>query len=352
MNLKARYVVPRRNKDGTARYYWIRAGRCERLKATNEIDAAKEAKPFNDEMDAGETRDAPAEGTIAWAVTLYRNSDKFKTKAASTRKLYEPHMQALEKGSGRRALSTLTPGAIDDILSRIGSDGVKVHCATVIRHIVTIGSRHLYVSKQILEGIELPKSGTRDELWAPEDEAAMYIACDAHGSFGAKIKLGCVVMLYTGQRPCDTVYGDNALKWRQFDGEWIRLTQTKTGQGLDIPCHFVLLDALTEARRTTNSTLIVSKPDGSAFTDDSWHYHFNRIRKQAKLEHLQARDFRRTAATRLGEIPGMADADIETITGHRPGSRILNVVYRRRTARHAKRVMNLWEADTKDEQSS
>lgn len=230
----------------------------------------------------------------------------------------------------------MSPGDVDDMLRRV-PDSRQAHFLSALRGVLKVARRHRYLTEDITDGVEIARSGVRDAVWSVADLDAMRATCD--GPWGAAVWLGCQLMLYSGQRVGDVL----ALTWNQYDGDSLSLVQQKTGKALIIPCHRDLRAALDEARANARGTVIVARPNGQRFSGQHWREHFNRFRAAAGLGHLQARDFRRTAATRLGEIAGMSDADISSITGHAPGSRALNNVYRMRTAKQARAAVARWE---------
>ncbi len=81
---------------------------------------------------------------------------------------------------------------------------------------------------------------------------------------------------------------------------------------------------------------IVAKPNGQPISDSTWDKVFNPIRTKAGLDHLQARDLRRTAIVRLA-MAGCSAPEIASVSGHSLESteRILEV-YLPRTASMAR----------------
>ena len=339
MRLRLRYVISRRNARGDVRWYWSRPGHARRRLPDSEPERLAMAARLNEMADGGRAIDQPVHGTFAWAVGVYRGSAAWGRLAAKTRAAYEPWLRFLGGKVGHRTLANLSPGDVDDMLSRVASAGRKTHLLAVLKAIVKIGIRHRCLTQDVTLGAEVPRSRVREALWSDDDLAAMKAACDAREPYGATVWLACTLMLYTGQRVGDVL----SLTWGQYDGSALSLAQQKTDATLVIPCHRDLRAALDEARGVAKGTVIVARPNGLGMSWPTWNRHFNACRVVAGLQHLQARDFRRTAATRLGEIPGLSDADIASITGHAPGSPTLRQVYRKRTARQAARVVRMWE---------
>ena len=105
-----------------------------------------------------------------------------------------------------------------------------------------------------------------------------------------------------------------------------------TGTPLAVPCTEELRAALDAARAKASGVTIVAKPNGQPISDSTWDKEFNPIRTKAGLDHLQARDLRRTAIVRLA-MAGCSAPEIASVSGHSLESteRILEV-YLPRTA--------------------
>src|SRR5262249_11987535 len=81
---------------------------------------------------------------------------------------------------------------------------------------------------------------------------------------GTPERLGFALALFTGQRRGDVA----ALKWTAFDGEWIAVTQEKTGAPLAIPAHPELCAILAATER--RSERILTGMRGHCYTRESF----------------------------------------------------------------------------------
>ncbi len=312
MWVKMRYVVAKPNRDGSTRWYWQRPGFPTRRLPDGEVERVKVAHQFNARADA-EKRTEPVEpehGTITWAIDKYRHSEDFTTLAFKSREAYQRWMLALAATVGDQLLTSLTRRAVKETLDGIESKGSRRHCAAVMRAIAEIGVDYEFLSANPVTRLRLPTSKPRQAVWLPEDQAAFLAACDGE-LHGNAIALGFKILLNTAQRPGDM----RRMQWSQYDGQAIKLRQQKTGKLVEVPCHSEVRDALDTARLKANGTTIVARPDGRAFSELLWLKHFNAIKTKAGLEHLQARDLRRTAAVRLAEA-GATVPEIAAVTGH------------------------------------
>ncbi|MCZ6496673.1 MAG: tyrosine-type recombinase/integrase, partial [Alphaproteobacteria bacterium] len=122
--------------------------------------------------------------------------------------------------------------------------------------------------------------------------------------------LALKIAMYTGQREGDVL----AMTWHDYDGNNIRLVQSKTGTKLTIPVHSTLKAALDAQDRV--SPIILTTETGKPFTDSNFRHHFGKVRKAAGLHGLVFHGLRYTAAKNLAEA-GCTTREIAAITGHK-----------------------------------
>ena len=314
MWVKMRYVTEKRNKDGSSRWYWQRPGFPTKRLRGNEAERLKTAAALNERADAekrGKTGDMPPEfGTIGWAVDEYRKSPKFTRKALSTRRAYERWMLSLSETVGDRPIEDLTPKAVYDIIDGIESRGSKTHCAAVLKRVADVAIRRGLIDRNPASRLGLESSGRREQLFSEDDADTFLAACDG-ARHGKAIALGFKLLLYTAQRPGDV----RAMTWAHYNGDTITVRQQKTSKLVEVPCSEVLREALDEAKSTVTSIMIVAGQDGRPLKQTAWQRAFNNIRTKAGLEHLQARDLRRTAVVNMARA-GCTTPEIAAITGH------------------------------------
>ncbi len=312
MWVRMRYVVAKRNRDGTRRWYWDRRGFPTKRLPDDETERLTVAGQLNRRADA-EKRSEPVEpefGTICWAVKEYRYSPRFARLSVSTRKVYGRWMQSLEETVGAEHITSLTPKAVHDIIDGIESTGAKSHAAAVLSAIAKLAVKRGLLDRNPAQSLDLPQSKRRDQLWSNADVASFIKTCKGE-PMGKALALGLTILLFSAQRPGDM----RSMTWDQYDGNVIRIRQQKTGKLVDIPCHSQLRRALDAAKTEAKGTHIVTRPDGRPVSEFLWYEHFNRCRGMAGLMHLQARDLRRTAAVRLAEA-GATTPEIAAVTGH------------------------------------
>jgi integrase len=106
-----------------------------------------------------------------------------------------------------------------------------------------------------------------------------------------------------------------AMTWPQYNGDTITVRQQKTGKLVEVPCNEALLLLLDAAKTKRTGTVIVAGPNGQRLTETAWRRAFNDIRHKAGLDHLQARDLRRTFVVNAARA-GATVPEIAASTGH------------------------------------
>jgi integrase len=309
-----RYVVEKRNRAGSSRWYWQRAGFNTKRLPDDEVERLKAAAALNERADAekrGETGPTePEYGTIAWAVAEYRASPTWQKLTVGTRRIYEPYMLSLDKIKGRQPVTVLNRSAVREVLKAIPSKGRKVHCAAVLKRILDIAWDHDLIDRNPAIRLGLAQARTRAAIWSDEDIERFLTHC-AGALYGEAVALHIQLMLYTAQRPGDCL----KMAWKAYNGRRVEVVQEKTGTLVWIDCPAPLLGILEDARRRATGMAMVVGSDGRRLGESTWRKAFNTIRAEAELGHLQARDLRRTAIVNLAEA-GCTTPEIAAISGH------------------------------------
>jgi integrase len=124
-----------------------------------------------------------------------------------------------------------------------------------------------------------------------------------------QMTLAFLLALWTGQRQGDLL----RLTWAAYDGEFIRLTQSKTGRAVTIFVGAPLKAILDATRRV--SAFIIATDDNRPFTSDGFRASWRKTCQRAGISGLTFHDLRGTAVTRLAAV-GCTEMEIAAITGH------------------------------------
>jgi integrase len=284
----------------------------------------------------------PSAETFAWLIDRYRRSPEFLGLADATQDDYARTLALLRKpldeggvGDVRFALATRA------MLKAVRDD----HRATVRKaHKVKQMLSRLYswADEQELvpagfnpaKGIKrLKRKGGEREIvvWSDaEVDLFLYARC------GEAIATAVLIALYTGQRRADV----QRMIWQQFQGDAIRVRQSKTTALLDIACHPVLrahLEALRAARPDAKPTdLICLTGEGRRYTPNGLSEALRRaVARTPGLPHNRSLHGLRYAAGSRMEEAGCTVGEIESVLGHQTFKMALKYATQRLRAKAA-----------------
>jgi integrase len=118
-----------------------------------------------------------------------------------------------------------------------------------------------------------------------------------------------MLALWTGQREGDLL----RLKWAAYDGQFIRLRQSKGKRRVKIPVGAPLKVMLDTVPRVGGVILTTLRK--TAWTEDGFRTSWGKACDRAGIDDLTFHDFRGSAVTRLAEA-GCTVPEIASITGH------------------------------------
>lgn len=154
-------------------------------------------------------------------------------------------------------------------------------------------------------GGRIYKADRTDKIWSDEHEEAFLKEAPSH------LHLALMLALWTGQRQGDLL----RLTWRQYDGTFIRLRQSKTGKHVTIPAGEPLKAMLDAVPLKDRGERILLTTEGTKWTSNGFGVSFRKACIRAKVSGVTFHDTRGSAVTRLA-LAGCEIAEIATITGH------------------------------------
>lgn len=104
------------------------------------------------------------------------------------------------------------------------------------------------------------------------------------------------------------------MKWEQYDGNSIKVKQSKTGAFIEVKCSEDLKGWLDSERKDTGY-ILVSETTGTRYMGNNFQNIFGEIRGKTEIGDFWFMDLRRTAVVRLAEA-GCTIPKIAAITGH------------------------------------
>jgi integrase len=255
-------------------------------------------------------RKSPLPGILLALLQAYQSSSEFLGLRDRTRSDYVKQIKLIETEFGDMPLTALKArGARAEFMAwrdRLATRSRRQadYGWTVLARVLSWSkNRGLTTHNPCERGGRLYRGSRADKIWTADDEAAFYRAAPS------QLHLPVLMALWTGQREGDLL----RLTWSAYDGQTIRLKQSKTGARVTIPVGAPLRAALDAAARLSPVILLTS--ESQPWTPDGFRASFAKGRAKAGIVGVTFNDLRGTAVTRLA-LAGATEAEIATITGH------------------------------------
>jgi integrase len=237
--MKFKYVDEYIDRTGKLRRYFRRNG-----KRLGQIPGLPGSVEFNEAyQNFLGAKPAPiareqADGSFGKLVLDFYGSSIFRNKTKeSSRKLYRSILDKLAEQHGHRAVSLMTPEAIERIVNRVGEDRPAMAnlMRSVLRRLMKFAVKSKLIASNPAANLDPFKVG-EIHTWT-DAELRQF---ERRWPLGTRERLAYALLLYTAQRGGDVVKmrrGDIA------DGQ-VRVIQEKTGADLWVPIHPELNRAL------------------------------------------------------------------------------------------------------------
>lgn len=257
-------------------------------------------------------RNSPSKTTWDALITSYYGSPAFKSKAKGTQANYRRHCEEIREKNGtkdishfRRKHAVVVRDALQGHWSK-ANERVAV-LSILCKHAVDLE----WIERNPVVDIEKLKGGEY-EAWPDDKLDAFGNYCERHALTTARTAFELAVG--TGQRLGDCV----KMRWEDFDGEYMSVTQEKTGARIWVYCPERLRAYLLRLPRKGKHILAknLSQPIGKRTVQTA----IEEVRRALEIlrgpNRLVPHGWRYTAARLLAEA-GCSDADIQSVTGHR-----------------------------------
>ena len=308
--IKLRYVHGYIDRHGKARSYFRRDRRRVALPGmpgSAEFMAAYQA--CLDEPPAPAPVQRKADGSFGRLVTDFYASKAFtKDIRASSQRTYRAVLEPLVGAHGHRAVSMMTPQAVERIIHRIGVE--KPAMANLTRAVLRKMMKHAIKAGMInfnpTAAIDRYKTGEH-HTWTDE-ELRQY---EQRWPLGTRERLAYALLLYTAQR-----VGDVATRTRSHirEGE-IHVIQEKTGAELWIPIHPELDRALRAY--PARGLALIGKASGRPLTRYGLGALMSRAIEKAGLPSRCVAHGLRKAMMRIMAESGATAKQMAGISGHK-----------------------------------
>ena len=315
VRLKGINRVTKRLADGTRKTYfyaWKGGPKLEGQPGSPEFMASYNA--------AVEARRPTQAGTLQPILDAFEASSDFAALAAKTRSDYKKHIRQIESEFGDFPIKALidrrTRGEFLAWRDRIGVNSRRqadYRFSVFARVLSWAFDRGLVPHNPCERPGRLYRASRSENIWTAEDEAAFLAKAPAH------LHPALMLALWTGQRQGDLL----RLTWAAYDGQHIRLKQSKTGARVIIPVGQPLRVALDASREKLASLpdgkpralTILATEGGTAWTESGFRASWRKACAKSGVSGVTFHDLRGTAVTRLA-LADCSEAEIATITGH------------------------------------
>lgn len=250
----------------------------------------------------------PPKTTVAALVESYLVSPAYMRLKPRTRAEYRRTLDLIRSKNGDRDFRKMRRR---DVIAARDAYASTWRKANSVVEMISILAKHAidleWITDNPAAGVEKLKGGAY-EAWPDAKLNSFVRYCEAHGETVALTAYHLGVG--TGQRLSDCL----AMKWADFDGEYISVVQEKTGAKLDVACPSRLrsyLDALPK-----RGDYILAKNLREHLSKSQVQKAVSRVRAAIGAEDYVIHGWRYTAARELAEA-GCSDSEIASVTGHK-----------------------------------
>src|SRR3990167_6059387 len=251
----------------------------------------------------------PVQGTLFTLIAEYRASSDYLGCRPATRRDYARYLRLIEEEFGDTPIEALTDnrmrGDFKEWRDGMAATPRSADLAwSVLARVLSVAKDRGRIDMHPCErGGRLYTADRTDAIWTP-------VLVDlALARFPKHLRWALMLALWTGQRQGDLL----RLPWSAYQGERIRLRQSKTGARVTIPVGRTLRTELERIPRL--GPVILTSSDETPWTGDGFRSSWGKACKAAGIVGVTFHDLRGSAITRLAEA-GATVPEIAAITGH------------------------------------
>lgn len=274
----------------------------------------------------------PAADTMEGLIAAYRASAEFRALRGPTQLDYGRTLDLIKDELGEYRFRTITPKMVKTLRDDLAATPRKAHkVKQMVSRLYSWAQEEGLVKDGLNPAAQFKKLKTRSKPITPwsEEEITLFLA---HAP--AHLKTAVLLALCTGQRAEDVVL----MEWPAYQGAFIRVVQSKTGEPLDIACHRDLRQQLA-AVKTRFKGRIARSASGRPYTANGFAKAIADL--GAKIPNWPGNrsphGLRYAAAARLEEA-GVTPADASSILGHRTYQMAMKYLSQRKRSAAAMRA--------------
>ncbi|MBE3637490.1 site-specific integrase [Mangrovicoccus algicola] len=245
-------------------------------------------------------------------IQSYYQSPGFRSKSKNTRLNYRRHCEAIREKNGKKDMTTFRRAQAIAARDALADSWSKANERLAV---LSILCKHAmdkeWIDRNPVSGIA-KLSGGEYRAWPEEKLRAFENVARSTGNHAALTAYELAIG--TGQRLGDCI----KMRWRDFDGEFMKVIQEKTGAELWIYCPTRLRSYLGQLKKEGEFILAknLTQPLGKRRVQLAIEAVRIAIGVKGGEDRLVPHGWRYTAAQRLAEA-GCSDSDIQAVTGHR-----------------------------------
>jgi integrase len=264
-----------------------------------------------------------------WFIEKYRRSEEFKALKPSTRLDYDKTLGLLEKELGDQPFLLTTRPMIKAVRDAHASTPRKAHKIKQMASRLYSWAEECDLVPASLNPAKMKRLKIAQKAivaWSEEEIALFLTHCPDF------LKTPVLLALYTGQRREDVV----RMLWSDFQGAFIRVRQSKTGEPLDIACHSDLRKHLGAAK-TRFGGHIARTASGRPFTANSLSQAVRRVVNaiEGMPRDRSLHGLRYAAAARM-DAAGCSVTETVAVMGHRTYQMAIKYMAQRRASEAAR----------------
>jgi integrase len=261
------------------------------------------------ELTAKKEAAAPAESSVAALVAAYRASSEFRLLRTPTQTDYNRTLDIIIAELGDEPYRLVTGKMVKAVRDDLDATPRKAHkVKQMVSRLYSWGQEDGRVKKGHNPAAEFKALKVRAETIEPwsDREIALFLA---EGPLF--LRLPIMLMLYTGQRGEDVAM----MQWTAYQGDYIRVRQSKTGESMSIACHPRLREVLDAV--SIRKGRICRNAVGQPYTANAMRKAIgDAVEAIEAMPHRTPHGLRYAAAGMMEEV-GCTVGEITAVLGHR-----------------------------------
>lgn len=284
----------------------------------------------------------PDKSSLAWLAERYEQSEEFASLADATQDDYLKTIKILKRpaaegGLGDQPYRYITRAMVKAVRDDHAATTRKAHkIKQMVSRLYSWADENELVPEGFNPAFKIKrlkrKGGEREiVVWSDAEIGWFLAAAPDH------VRTPFLIALYTGQRRADVA----SMRWNQFQGDIVRVRQSKTTALLDIACHPVLRAHLEQRkerllRETVRPITICTTAEGDAYTANGLSQAIRRVVEKVDdmPRNRSMHGLRYAAGSRMDEA-GCTVSEIESVLGHRTFKMALKYASQRLRAKAA-----------------